>query len=312
MANSTSQQEHERNRRRRVRQALGLVLCLLILIGVINVVAACVHGVAALFDDTDKKLAYEQKLQALVMMDPLPFADLSQADPTQLKEYAIWTVVFNAQRTPGGLDTYECDPDTGSAILPAVEVDAALTALLGPDYNSLLDPTGKDESRRITHGSFEAEMNFFYDEEKQGYLVPVTGQMGQYTPQVAKLQKKDGKLRVTVGYIPTPALTGDYSMSSSTTPTKYMDYVFEKVGKEWYLRALEASEMKADTSAAVSQPEYDLDYDYTDPASIIAGNAGGNSDTQPDGAQEPQDDGNSGEGGEGGSSAPEGGSAPQE
>ena len=128
----------------------------------------------------------------------------------------------------------------------------------------------------------------------------------RYTPQVAKLQKKDGKLRVTVGYIPTPALTGDYSMSSSTTPTKYMDYVFEKVGKEWYLRALEASEMKADTSAAVSQPEYDLDYDYTDPASIIAGNAGGNSDTQPDGAQEPQDDGNSGEGGEGGSSAPEG------
>lgn len=280
MASNHSQQEHERNRRRRGRQLLGVVLCLLILIGAANVVFACVRGVAALFDDSDKKLAYEQKLQALVMMDPLPFADLTQADPTQLKEYAIWTVVFNAQRSPGGLDAYERDPDTGSAILPAVEVDAALTALLGPDYNSLLDPTGKDESRQITHGSFEADMNFYYDEEKQGYLVPVTGQMGQYTPQVERLQKKDGRLRVTVGYIPTPVLTGDYSMSSSTTPTKYMDYVFEKAGKEWYLRALEASEMKPDTSAPVDLPE-DMDYDYVDPTSIIAGNAGGSSQEQP-------------------------------
>lgn len=308
MPNSTSQQEHERSRRRRVRQALGLVLCLLILIGMINVVAACVRGVAALFDDTEEKLAYEQKLHALVMADPLPFADLSQADPTQLKEYAIWTVVFNAQRAPGGLDNYERDPDTGSAILPAVEVDAALTALLGPDYNSLLDPTGKDESRQITHGSFEAEMNFFYDEEKQGYLVPVTGQMGQYTPQVAKLQKRDGKLRVTVGYIPTPVLTGDYSMSSSTTPNKYMDYVFEKVGKEWYLRALEASEMKPDASAVTSQPDYDVDYDYTDPTSIIAGNAG----SLPESGSQPAQEGEEGESGEGGSSAPADDSAPQE
>lgn len=284
MANSISQEEHERNRRRRLRQLLGLGLCVLILIGAANVVAAGVRGVAALFDDTEQKLAYEQKLQALVMLDPLPFADLSQADVAQFKEYAIWTVVFNAQRSAGGLDAYERDPDTDSAILPTVEVDAALTALLGPDYNSLLDPTGKDESRQIIHGSFEtADMTFFYDEEKQGYLVPVTSQMGQYTPKVERLQKKDGRLRVTVGYVPTPVLTGDYSMSSSTTPTRYMDYVFEKVDREWYLRALEASEMKPATSVVTSQPDYDLDYDYTDPTSVIAGNAG----SQPQSGSEP-------------------------
>ena len=41
---------------------------------------------------------------------------------------------------------------------------------------------------------------------------------GSIRMEIRQLQKKDGKLRVTVGYIPTPALTGDYSMSSSTTP----------------------------------------------------------------------------------------------
>ena len=102
-------------------------------------------------------------------------------------------------------------------------------------------------------------------------------------------------------------------MSSSTTPTKYMDYVFEKVGEGWYLRALEASEMKADTSAAVSQPN--TIWTTTTPTrQHHCGQRGRNSAAQPDSVQEPQDDGNSGEGGEGGEGKlrPEGDSAPQE
>lgn len=262
MANTISQEEHERGKRRRMRQLLGVVLCLLILIGALNVLGAGVQAVAKLFDDTERRVAYEQKLQALVMLDPLPFESLAKADQQQFREYAIWATVFNAQRTAGGLDAYERDPDTDSAILPGVEVDATLAALVGTEY-------------KIEHGTFESDgMNFYYDEEKQGYLVPVTGQIGRFTPKVEKLQKKDGKLRVTVGYVPTAAETGDYSMNASTEPTKYMDYVFEKVGKEYYLRALEASEMKASASVVASQPDTDIDYDIFDPTSVIADNAG--------------------------------------
>lgn len=261
MANTVSQQEHERGKRRRRRQLLGLGLCLLILIGSVNVLGYAVGGVAALFDDTDKKLAYETKLHALVMLDPLPFESLENADQTQLREYAIWAAVFSAQRSAGNLDAYERDPDTDSVILPAVEVDATLAALLGPDY-------------KVEHGSFESsDMNYIYLDDKKGYLVPVTSQMGQFTPKVEKLQKKDGKLRVTVGYVPVAGYNNDFSMTTPTEPIKYMDYVFEKVNKEYYLRALEASEMKASSSAIASQPEQDVDFDF-DPTSAIAGNAG--------------------------------------
>ena len=102
-------------------------------------------------------------------------------------------------------------------------------------------------------------MSYIYLEEQQGYLIPVTSQMGLYTPKVEQLKKQDDKLRVTVGYVPTPALSGDYSMSTPSEPTKYMDYIFEKNGRTWYLTALETSEMKpaAGSTTTASQPTED-------------------------------------------------------
>ncbi len=264
MANTISQQEHERHKRRRARQWLGLAICLLVLIGAFTVISAAVGGVAILFDDTDEKLEYEQRLQALVMLDPLPFDDLEQADPALLKEAAIWAAVSTAQSSATGLDAYERDPNTDSLLLPAVEVDAAAASLLGADY-------------KLTHetfGTVSGDMTFEYDEEKQCYLIPVTGQVGMYTPKVEKLTKKSGRLYVTVGYVPAPGLSGDFSLTAPTEPTKYMDYAFEKVDGVYYLRALAVSEMKPSSSAAANAPETDLDYeDYFDPTSVIAGNA---------------------------------------
>lgn len=266
MANSITKEEHERNKRRRFRQLLGAVLCLLILIGAFNVLALAVSGVAALFDDTDKKLEYESRLQTLVMFDPLPFASLDQMDDSTaalVKESAIWSALYTAQQSSTGLDNYARDPDTDALIMPAVDVDAAVAALYGPDF-------------KIEHGSFDGvDMSYIYLDDQQGYLIPVTSQMGLYTPKVEQLKKKDGKLRVTVGYVPTPALSGDYSMTTPSEPTKYMDYIFEKNGRTWYLTALETSEMKpAATSTSVSQPAEDpAAPEFEDPTSVIAGNA---------------------------------------
>lgn len=278
MANTYSPAEHERNRRRRTRQLLGAVLCLLILVGIVNVVGAAVHGVAALFDKTDEKLDYEQKLQSLVMMDPLPFASLDQMDVKQLREYSIWAAVSNAQRSPGGLDAYQRDPESEGVLLPAVEVEAALVALLGPGYNDLL-------SQPITNSSFETDLYYEYREEENAYVVPVTSQMGFYRAQVVDLQKKDGRLRVTVGYIPTALLLGDYNPMVNPEPSKYMDYVFDKVDKVYYLRALEASDKKPSSSAAAVDPTLDEDLTF-DPMGAIEGAADSAITSQPESQSE--------------------------
>ena len=274
MANSYSAEDHERSHRRRRRQLLGVVLCLLILIGIINVVAAAITGVASLFDDTDQKLEYEQKLQPLVMMDPLPFESLDQMDVKQLQEYSIWAAVAAAQRAPGGLDAYQRDPDTQGVLMPALEVEAQLVSLLGPGYNDLL-------SQPITSGSFETDIVYPYLEDKQAYIIPVTGQVGLYRAQVTNIQKKDGKMRVTVGYVPTAMLLGDYNPSTSAEPAKYMDYIFEKVERKYYLRSLEASETKPSSSAPLVDPDLDIALD--DPMSAIADEASISSSTSEQG-----------------------------
>ena len=103
-------------------------------------------------------------------------------------------------------------------------------------------------------GSFSTDVfSYQYDEEKQGYLVPVTSSVAQYTPEVEKIWKADGKQYVTVGYIPTAtnsSSNGELSLTAPTTPTKYMDYVFTQGSNhEWYLSALQESEMKPEATA---------------------------------------------------------------
>ena len=63
-------------------------------------------------------------------------------------------------------------------------------------------------------------------------------------------------------------------MSTPSEPTKYMDYIFEKNGRTWYLTALETSEMKVTASStSTSQPAEDAVAPDFDPTSAIAGNA---------------------------------------
>ena len=59
-----------------------------------------------------------------------------------------------------------------------------------------------------------------------------------------KLFKRSGKLHVTVGYIPTASADDSIINPSSDTPTKYMDYLFERQSGSWYLTGLTESETK--------------------------------------------------------------------
>jgi hypothetical protein len=43
--------------------------------------------------------------------------------------------------------------------------------------------------------------------------------------------------------------TVDFTTTLSDTPTKYMDYLFERIGGEWYLTGLTESATKPDSTA---------------------------------------------------------------
>ena len=271
-------EEHARLQRRRGRQALGLLITILVLVGFVTVLRAGVGLVANLFDDTAQKQEYEDKLEGLVLFDPMPFDGIENIDDLTLREAAVWGCIYNIQATQGGFDNYNTDPDTEQLLLPSVEVDAYLARLVGPSF-------------KLTHRSFEMEdMTIEFDESSQCYKIPVTGTVGYYRAVVTRLFKRSGQLHVTVGYIPTSSTDDSIINQSSDTPTKYMDYLFQRQSGSWYLTGLTESETKPDSTAsteAASQPQPMAESDVQDAILATAGSSEAASDAASDAAAEP-------------------------
>ena len=255
-------EEHARMQRRRGRQALGLLVAILVIVGFVTVLRAGVGAVANLFDDTAQKQEYEDKLEGLVLFDPMPFDGIENIDDLTLREAAVWGCIYSIQETQGGFDNYNTDPDTEQLLLPSLDVDAYLAKLLGPGF-------------KLTHRSFEMEdMTIEFDDATQCYKIPVTGTVGYYRAVVTKLFKRSGKLHVTVGYIPTASNDDSIINVSSDTPIKYMDYLFERQSGSWYLTGLTESETKAESAestSAASLPEPMAESDVQDAILATAG-----------------------------------------
>ena len=261
-------EEHARLHRRRARQALGLLVAVLVLVGAVTVVRAGVRTVANLFDDTQQRQEYEDKLEGLVLFDPVPFDGIENIDDLTLREAAVWGCVYSIQETQGGFDNYNTDPDTEQLLLPSVDVDAYLAKLVGPSF-------------KMTHKSFEMDdMTVEFDETTQCYKIPVTGSVGTYRATVTRLFKKDGLLHVTVGYIPTQSADDSILNAASDTPTKYMDYLFSRQSGSWYLTGLTESETKPESTAAstASEPAMMADSEVQDAILATGGETPADSD----------------------------------
>lgn len=241
MKHSITPEEHALAHRRRARQLLGLAVALLALIGAISVLRSGVVLVAKLFDDTEQRQEYENRLEGLVLFDPLPFDGVENLDDLTLREAAIWGCLYQIQETQGGFEHYATDAETDQLLLPSVDVDAYLAKLLGSGF-------------KLTHRSFEMDgMTIEFDETRQSYMIPITGSVGYYRASVTKLFKQSGKLHVTVGYIPITSTDDSIISSTIDTPTKYMDYLFERQNGSWYLTGLTESETKPELDSVPAQ-----------------------------------------------------------
>ena len=243
-----SKEEQARNHRRRRRQMWGVLICIFVMIGVFTVIKTMKDGIVSLFDQSEEYTMYENRLEGMVMFDPLPFDSIANMNDTTLRSAAVWGTVYDILDTEYGLSTYTRDEETDMALLPAVEVDAYLTRLLGPSF-------------KLDHRSFDGEddMTITFDETRQCYLIPVTSMVSSYTPRVVDMFKRSGQLYVTVGYIPNADET-DLTTQPSDAPVKYMDYIFSRTGGNWYLTSLQVSDKKADvkpTATPTAKPAAD-------------------------------------------------------
>ena len=257
-----SKEEQARNQRRRRRQLWGVAICIFVLIGIGSVVHAVSNGIVSLFDQSEEYTLYENRLEGMVMFDPLPFEGIENMNDATLRSVAVWGTVYDILDTEYGLSVYTRDEATDMALIPSVEVDAYLARLLGPGF-------------KLDHHSFEGEeeMTITYDDVRQCYLIPVTSMVGSYTPRVVDITKKSGQLYVTVGYLPTNDEADLTTTNTNPEPVKYMDYVFSSTAGNWYLNALKESERKVEVAetpvpTVTPAPEQEVDQ------AILAGVSG--------------------------------------
>ena len=219
---------HTRSR----RQAVGFFLCLLALVGLVSLVFGGVRLTQRMLDDSEERKAYEQRLTYLVMLDVLPFESLQQANQSDLLESCIWAALFNEDSLLYARD------ESGALLLPSADVDRYAAKLFGPDY-------------KLPHGTFESEgMTFNFNDTSLCYTIPVTGQVGNYTPQVVEISGSGSVQRVSVGYlVPYTSATDLASNRDTSKPVKYYDYLFTQAANgNYYLTSVEESAWVAEVA----------------------------------------------------------------
>lgn len=204
---------------------LGLLILALAVIGAVSLLAWGSGGIKNLVDDTEKKNEYQAFLAPVVMYDPDPFDDISQADMGQLLDAAIWSLL----RSDLAPDQYISDG--ASMQVPQADVDVQFARLFGTDIKPL-------------HATVEGYgYQFAYDEAGQFYKIPLTGVEPAYTPRVEKIQKKGSAILLTVGYISSNQWKQDADGNMvAVQADKYMKVTLRVKDDSYYISAIQATD----------------------------------------------------------------------
>ncbi|MEG2053692.1 MAG: hypothetical protein RR052_02005, partial [Oscillospiraceae bacterium] len=210
--NQNLKEEAKRKNRRQRRVVIGVLVSVLVVVGIVSIMNLAVKLTRNIFDDTQEKLDFENRISTLVMLEILPFDSIKSANEDTIMQACIWSVLFNDD-----LSKLAKDEISGGYIIPAVDVDRYATKLFGPKY-------------KLNHHEFTASdgLVFLFDETTQTYTMPVTGMVSNYTPEVEIIKTSRGVKRVTVGYIPPSSseFSGLGAKEEKQLPSKYYDYIF--------------------------------------------------------------------------------------
>ena len=220
----------KRRKKNRAALPVGIIVIIFALIGLIAVIGATVRFIKAKADDTAAKARYEEMLKPVVMFDPDPFDDLTQANKSQLLYSAIWSLLSDE----AGMSKYPYSQgETIGILVPQADIEKAFTGLYGNEIDlaslhSSIDMSGYD----IT-----------YDAAQKSYILPITGVEAIYTPQVIGIDKQGTSVILNVGYIANKAWAdingGEFT---APEPDKYMKITLRERNGDIYVSSIQAAD----------------------------------------------------------------------
>lgn len=201
---------------------LGLLIAVLALVGAVTVIVAGVSAAKQAVEKSRNFDEYNTLLTPVVMNDPDAFDDITKANPSQLIDISIWSIL-KSDLAP---DKYEYGD--GGMIIPEADVTAEFERLFGTEI-------------RPTHTSIEGYgYEFTYDATKQTYTIPLTGVVPTYTPRVVDRQKSSNAIVLTVGYVGGDQWAQDKEGNLvAPEPDKYMKVTLREKDGAYYISALQ-------------------------------------------------------------------------
>lgn len=218
---------------------LGLLIAVLALVGAVTVIVAGVGAAKQAVEKSRNFEEYNKLLTPVVMNDPDAFDDITKANPSQLIDISIWSIL-KSDLAP---DKYEYGD--GGMLIPEADVTAEFERLFGTEI-------------RPMHTSIEGYgYDFTYDAAKQMYTIPLTGVVPTYTPRVVDKDKSGDTIVLTVGYVGGDQWAQDKAGNLvAPEPDKYMKVTLREKDGAYYIGALQntAAPETAATAAKASAP----------------------------------------------------------
>lgn len=210
---------------------VGVIAIILAIIGLVTVVRFSVDTVQNLTDKTAEKKEYEEMLKPVVMFDPDPFDDLTQADVSQLLNSAVWALLMSED----GADKYPySEGETIGIIVPQADIEKYFVSLFGTEIDIA-----------SMHSSIDmSDYDITYDAALKSYILPITGVESAYTPKVYEIEEQGSSLILSVGYIGNSAWVqvadGEYT---APEPDKYMKITLrERSGGMMYVSSIQSTD----------------------------------------------------------------------
>ncbi len=207
---------------------IGIIAGILAVIGLITIIRFSVDTIQNLSDKAAEKKEYEKMLTPVVMFDPDPFDDLTQADVSQLLNSAVWSLLMSDE----GADKYPySEGETFGILVPQGDIEQYFVSLFGTEIDLA-----------SLHSSIDmSEYEITYDAALKSYILPITGVESAYTPKVYEIEKQGSSVILSVGYIGNRAWVqiedGEYT---APEPDKYMKITLRERSGGMYISSIQA------------------------------------------------------------------------
>lgn len=211
---------------------VGVIAAVLAVIGLITVIRFSADTVKNLTNNSAEKAEFEKMLAPVVMFDPDPFDDLTQADVSQLLNSAVWALLMSDE----GADKYPySEGENIGIIVPQADIEKYFVSLFGNEIDIASMHSSLDMS----------EYDISYDAALKSYILPITGIESAYTPKVYDIEKKGSSLILSVGYIGNKAWVqiadGEFA---APEPDKFMKITLRERDGGRYISSIQATDVQ--------------------------------------------------------------------